>query len=87
MAKTLRRHQKAGVRVRRRSIRGNTFTPRKLSDILGRTFASCGDSLPPGVLLHPTSLPGAYGIGAIGAEALRFVDWLVTAGMQVGAAC
>lgn len=36
-----------------------------------------------GVLLHPTSLPGSYGIGTIGGEAFRFVDWLVTAGMQV----
>jgi hypothetical protein len=37
----------------------------------------------PGVLLHPTSLPGSYGIGTIGSEAFRFVDWLVSAGMQV----
>jgi 4-alpha-glucanotransferase len=36
-----------------------------------------------GVLLHPTSLPGTYGIGTIGSEAFRFVDWLVSAGMQV----
>ena len=36
-----------------------------------------------GVLLHPTSLPGPYGCGEIGREAFRFIDWLVTAGMQV----
>lgn len=29
-----------------------------------------------GILLHPTSLPGAYGIGTLGKEAYRFVDWL-----------
>ena len=29
-----------------------------------------------GILLHPTSLPGAYGIGDLGQEALRFVDFL-----------
>ena len=29
-----------------------------------------------GVLLHPTSLPGEYGIGDIGEEARRFVDIL-----------
>jgi len=29
-----------------------------------------------GVLLHPTSLPGPYGIGDLGDEALRFVEWL-----------
>ena len=35
-----------------------------------------------GVLLHPTSLPGPYGTGEIGKEAFRFIDWLVSAGMQ-----
>lgn len=29
-----------------------------------------------GILLHPTSLPGAHGIGTLGKEAYRFVDWL-----------
>ncbi len=29
-----------------------------------------------GVLLHVTSLPGKHGIGALGAEAYGFVDWL-----------
>jgi len=29
-----------------------------------------------GILLHPTSLPGGYGIGELGAEAHRFVDFL-----------
>ena len=32
-----------------------------------------------GVLLHPTSLPGRYGIGDLGQEAFRFVDFLVRA--------
>ena len=32
-----------------------------------------------GILLHPTSLPGAYGIGDLGNEAYRFVDFLVAA--------
>mmetsp|Transcript_7732 Transcript_7732/g.15546 ORF Transcript_7732/g.15546 Transcript_7732/m.15546 type:complete len:588 (-) Transcript_7732:630-2393(-) len=36
-----------------------------------------------GVVLHPTSLPGKYGTGEIGNEALKFIDWLVDAGMQV----
>ncbi len=36
-----------------------------------------------GVLLHPTSLPGAFGIGELGGEAYRFVDWLVQAGQRV----
>jgi 4-alpha-glucanotransferase len=29
-----------------------------------------------GILLHPTSLPGRYGVGELGEEALRFVDFL-----------
>jgi 4-alpha-glucanotransferase len=33
-----------------------------------------------GILLHPTSLPGALGAGDFGAEAYKFVDWLVSAG-------
>ncbi|WP_223293828.1 4-alpha-glucanotransferase [Sideroxydans lithotrophicus] len=33
-----------------------------------------------GILLHPTSLPGQFGSGDIGANAYRFVDWLVSAG-------
>jgi 4-alpha-glucanotransferase len=30
-----------------------------------------------GILLHPTSLPGPFGIGSLGREALAFVDFLV----------
>jgi 4-alpha-glucanotransferase len=29
-----------------------------------------------GILLHPTSLPGPYGIGEIGESAFRFIEWL-----------
>ena len=36
-----------------------------------------------GVLLHPSSLPGKYGIGSLGAEAFRFVDWLHDSGQSV----
>jgi len=36
-----------------------------------------------GILLHPTSLPGPYGIGDIGREAYRFVDFLVDAGVEI----
>lgn len=32
-----------------------------------------------GALLHPTSLPGRHGIGALGHEARRYVDWLTAA--------
>jgi len=33
-----------------------------------------------GILLHPTSLPGPYGIGDLGPEAHRFADRLESAG-------
>src|SRR5262245_790099 len=36
-----------------------------------------------GVLLHPTSLPGPYGIGDLGPEAYKFVDFLVAAGQSL----
>ena len=32
-----------------------------------------------GILLHPTSLPGKFGIGDLGPEAFRFADWLAEA--------
>ena len=36
-----------------------------------------------GILLHPTSLPGKYGIGDLGAGAYRFVDWLAAQGQSI----
>lgn len=36
-----------------------------------------------GILLHPTSFPGPYGIGDIGAEAEDFVDFLGEAGQRI----
>src|SRR5687768_10404977 len=33
-----------------------------------------------GILLHPTSLPGRFGIGDLGEEAFRFVDFLAETG-------
>lgn len=36
-----------------------------------------------GILLHPTSLPGPGGIGSLGAEARRFVDFLADAGQSL----
>lgn len=35
-----------------------------------------------GVLLHPTSFPGRWGIGALGNEAEKFIDWLATTGAK-----
>jgi len=36
-----------------------------------------------GILLHPTSLPGQYGVGDLGPQAYRFVDWLVATGCKL----
>lgn len=36
-----------------------------------------------GLLLHPTSLPGGHGVGDLGPEAHRFVDFLASAGQRL----
>lgn len=36
-----------------------------------------------GILLHPTSLPGKYGIGDLGKEAYGFIDLMVQAGQSL----
>ena len=36
-----------------------------------------------GILLHPTSLPGKYGIGDLGDDAYKFVDFLEKAGQKL----
>ena len=36
-----------------------------------------------GILLHPTSLPGPFGIGDLGLEADRFLDWAAASGLTL----
>ncbi|MBI3739986.1 MAG: 4-alpha-glucanotransferase, partial [Chloroflexi bacterium] len=36
-----------------------------------------------GIILHPSSLPGTYGIGDLGPQAYRFVDWLAASGVKL----
>lgn len=36
-----------------------------------------------GILLHPTSLPGRFGIGDLGPQAFHFADWLAEAGQKI----
>jgi 4-alpha-glucanotransferase len=36
-----------------------------------------------GILLHPSSLPGPYGIGDLGPQAYHFVDWLASTGCKL----
>lgn len=52
--------------------------------------ANYGDDIPnwaarrrAGVIIHPTSLPGPYGIGEIGDQARKLIDWIDSAGLQV----
>ena len=40
-----------------------------------------------GVLLHPTSLPGDQGVGTLDASAIRFLDFLKSAGMSWWQVC
>ncbi|MEA2023596.1 MAG: 4-alpha-glucanotransferase [Actinomycetota bacterium] len=42
-----------------------------------------GDDRSSGVILHPTSLPGPYGIGDLGPEAHRWVDMLAGSGTSL----
>jgi len=36
-----------------------------------------------GILLHPTSLPGNFGIGDLGPEAYRFIDFLAESEQKI----
>ncbi len=36
-----------------------------------------------GILLHPTSLPGTNGIGELGSESLKFLDFLADTGLKI----
>ena len=40
-----------------------------------------------GILLHPTSLPGKYGIGTLGKEAFAFIDFLIRSGQSLWQVC
>jgi 4-alpha-glucanotransferase len=51
--------------------------------ILHGHLASMNFTRSSGILLHPTSLPGAYGIGDLGAEAHAFADFLHESGQRI----
>jgi len=36
-----------------------------------------------GILLHPTSFPGPYGVGDLGKNAYRFIDFLTSTGSKL----
>src|SRR5436853_2531258 len=45
--------------------------------------SSLPDARTAGVLLHPTSLPGRYGIGDMGDDLMAFLDWVRNAGLTL----
>ena len=63
------------------------FPDREAGDDLPESYGHPGPNPPKhrrsGIILHPTSLPGRYGMGEMGAEAYRFVEWLAATGMQL----
>ncbi|HQJ61035.1 MAG TPA: 4-alpha-glucanotransferase, partial [bacterium] len=36
-----------------------------------------------GIILHPTSLPGKWGVGDMGGNALKFIDMMADAGIRI----
>jgi 4-alpha-glucanotransferase len=68
--------------------RYSNFLLRRQMSLLGynhRLMNALDEKFPrsSGILLHPTSLPGPYGVGDIGPEAYRFVDFLAAAGQKL----
>ncbi|XP_019177122.1 PREDICTED: 4-alpha-glucanotransferase, chloroplastic/amyloplastic [Ipomoea nil] len=57
--------------------------PLDYSDWLPNRYSTTSDRRRAGVLLHPTSFPGPYGIGDLGPQAFRFLDWLHDAGCSL----
>src|SRR5437763_10732149 len=51
-----------------------------ISPVRAATMSTPARPRTSGILLHPTSLPGPYGIGDLGPAAYQFVDFLVAAG-------
>ncbi len=49
----------------------------------GRSNFVNTDSRRAGLLLHPSSLPGEYGIGELGSDAMRWLDFLNEAGQRL----
>jgi 4-alpha-glucanotransferase len=51
--------------------------------VLSTTIMTNHKSRSSGILLHPTSLPGPFGVGDFGAEARAFVDFLACGGQRL----
>lgn len=77
-------HSMKPTRLARRTRRVRCVNPGKElpGSYVDRPAAPKGRRRRAGVLLHPTSLPGEGGIGTVGSQARRFVDFLSSAGMS-----
>ncbi|KAL0030183.1 hypothetical protein WJX77_001948 [Trebouxia sp. C0004] len=64
-------------------VYGNMKTGDTLDKDYANDTAATAKNRRAGVILHPTSLPGPYGIGEIGKEAFKFIDWVASTGMQM----
>jgi len=53
------------------------------NDRMGTQPKPKGAARKAGVILHPTSLPGKYGIGDLGKECYKFLDWMKSASLSV----
>eukprot|EP01018_Ginkgo_biloba_P037682 Gb_33760 [translate_table: standard] len=76
-------------RTRMSSIGSKSLTDFEIGEDLPEDYADWHPRKDPserrraGILLHPTSLPGPNGIGELGQEVFRFLDWLETTGCSV----
>ncbi len=59
-----------------KAIRGPLYKPPFIIQVMQFKRSS-------GIILHPTSLPGPYGIGDLGPQAYRFIDFLDSAGSKL----
>lgn len=54
-----------------------------LAAVYGRLLLMTTFNRSSGILLHPSSFPGRYGIGTLGFAALEWIDWLASAGQKL----
>ncbi len=79
--------QKEASRIHEKITAGRFHNPATRASILRELqqniIAIVQDDPSSGILLHPTSLPGPYGIGELGTEAHGFADFLRDSGQRI----
>lgn len=82
-------HKNISLRTKMSSAVSKDFADYEMGEDLPEDYADWQPRKDPkdrrraGILLHPTSLPGSYGIGELGEEAFFFLDWLQSTGCTV----